>query len=119
MLESQNRSLQKSLSSSYPMRDGRSLLTLDTVPSSCPNSGLTPLIFMTDTLICVFSVPWVKTFSLCLNALDNVKARNHVNRLCIAADVPLVESGTAGYMGEISLIKKGLSQCYECQVTND
>ena len=64
----------------------------------------------------IFSVPWIKSFELVLNALDNVKARNHVNRLCIAADIPLVESGTAGYMGEVSLIKKNISKCYECEV---
>ena len=52
-----------------------------------------------------------------LNALDNVKARNHVNRLCIAADIPLIESGTAGYAGECTLIKKGYSPCYECIVS--
>jgi len=61
-----------------------------------------------------FSVPWIKQFKMVLNALDNVKARNHVNRLCIAADIPLIESGTAGYAGECTLIKKGYSPCYEC-----
>ncbi|XP_046818916.1 SUMO-activating enzyme subunit 2 isoform X2 [Vespa crabro] len=49
-----------------------------------------------------------------MNALDNRAARNHVNRMCLAADVPLIESGTAGYEGQVELIKKGLSQCYEC-----
>ena len=63
-----------------------------------------------------FSVPWVKQFKMVLNALDNVKARNHVNRLCLAAEIPLVESATAGYMGEISLIRKGITACYECKV---
>jgi ubiquitin-like 1-activating enzyme E1 B len=63
-----------------------------------------------------FSVPWIKQFSIILNALDNVSARNHVNRLALAADIPLVESGTAGYSGESSVIKKGLSPCYECSV---
>ena len=33
-------------------------------------------------------------------------ARNHVNRMCLAADVPLVESGTAGYLGQVTVIKK-------------
>jgi ubiquitin-like 1-activating enzyme E1 B len=33
-------------------------------------------------------------------------ARSHVNRLCLAADVPLVESGSAGYLGQVTLIKK-------------
>ena len=35
-------------------------------------------------------------------------ARNHVNRMCLAADVPLVESGTAGYLGQATVIKKVL-----------
>ena len=35
-----------------------------------------------------------------------VAARNHVNRMCLAADVPLVESGTAGYLGQATVIKK-------------
>uniref|UniRef100_A0A672G8F2 SUMO-activating enzyme subunit 2 n=1 Tax=Salarias fasciatus TaxID=181472 RepID=A0A672G8F2_SALFA len=42
-------------------------------------------------------------------------ARNHVNRMCLAADIPLIESGTAGYLGQVSVIKKGMTECYECQ----
>lgn len=36
-----------------------------------------------------------------MNALDNRAARNHVNRMCLAADIPLIESGTAGYAGQV------------------
>jgi molybdopterin/thiamine biosynthesis adenylyltransferase len=32
---------------------------------------------------------------------DSTDARSHVNRLCQAAKVPLIESGTAGYMGQV------------------
>uniref|UniRef100_A0A8D2P7L7 SUMO-activating enzyme subunit 2 n=1 Tax=Zosterops lateralis melanops TaxID=1220523 RepID=A0A8D2P7L7_ZOSLA len=42
-------------------------------------------------------------------------ARNHVNRMCLAADIPLIESGTAGYLGQVTVIKKGVTECYECQ----
>lgn len=49
-----------------------------------------------------------------LNALDNITARSHVNRMCLAADIPLIESGTAGYSGQIEFIKKGQTACYEC-----
>uniref|UniRef100_A0A8C1V026 SUMO-activating enzyme subunit 2 n=1 Tax=Cyprinus carpio TaxID=7962 RepID=A0A8C1V026_CYPCA len=42
-------------------------------------------------------------------------ARNHVNRMCLAADIPLIESGTAGYLGQVTVIKKGQTECYECQ----
>lgn len=41
-----------------------------------------------------------------LNALDNLDARRHVNRMCVAAQVPLVESGTAGYLGQVQPILK-------------
>ncbi|GAB1864157.1 SUMO-activating enzyme subunit [Camponotus japonicus] len=61
-----------------------------------------------------FGLSFFKRFTVVLNALDNRAARNHVNRMCLAADVPLIESGTAGYEGQVELIKKGLSQCYEC-----
>lgn len=35
--------------------------------------------------------------------------------MCLAADIPLIESGTSGYSGQVELIKKGVTQCYECQ----
>lgn len=50
-----------------------------------------------------------------MNALDNRAARNHVNRMCLAANVPLIESGTAGYLGQVTVIKKDLTECYECE----
>ena len=45
-------------------------------------------------------------FDLVMNALDNKAARNHVNRMCLAADTPLIESGSAGYLGQVTVIKK-------------
>lgn len=62
-----------------------------------------------------YDTEFFKKFDIVMNALDNRAARNHVNRLCLAADVPLIESGTAGYLGQVTVIKKGLTECYECQ----
>ncbi|XP_069073061.1 SUMO-activating enzyme subunit 2 isoform X1 [Pleurodeles waltl] len=61
-----------------------------------------------------YNVEFFRQFTLVMNALDNRVARNHVNRMCLAADVPLIESGTAGYLGQVTVIKKGLTECYEC-----
>ncbi|CAO0799477.1 unnamed protein product [Mucor circinelloides] len=62
-----------------------------------------------------FSVQWFKQFTMVLNALDNLDARRHVNAMCLAADVPLVESGTQGYLGQAYVIKKFETECFDCQ----
>ncbi|KAG7354221.1 UBA/THIF-type NAD/FAD binding protein [Nitzschia inconspicua] len=63
-----------------------------------------------------FNVPFVKQFDLVLNALDNVEARRRVNRLCLAANIPLIEAGTTGYLGQVTVIHKGSGvACYECK----
>lgn len=62
-----------------------------------------------------FNVDFFKQFNVVLNGLDNLDARRHVNRLCLAAEVPLVESGTTGYLGQVTVHVKGQTECYECQ----
>lgn len=58
---------------------------------------------------------WFSTFRLVFNALDNIDARRYVNRMCLAADIPLIESGTTGFNGNVQVIKKGKTACYECK----
>ena len=53
-----------------------------------------------------FNVNWFATFDVVFNALDNLDARRHVNRMCLAANVPLIESGTTGFNGQVQVIKK-------------
>ncbi|KAL6346856.1 hypothetical protein AAG906_002973 [Vitis piasezkii] len=62
-----------------------------------------------------FNVDFFKQFNVVLNGLDNLDARRHVNRLCLASDVPLVESGTTGFLGQVTVHVKGKTECYECQ----
>jgi ubiquitin-like 1-activating enzyme E1 B len=62
-----------------------------------------------------FNVQYVSQFNLVLNALDNLVARRRVNRLCLAANVPLIEAGTTGYLGQVKVIdKRSNVACYEC-----
>lgn len=60
-----------------------------------------------------FDVDWFKTYDVVCNALDNLEARQHVNRMCLAAGVALIESGSTGYNGQVQVIGKGL-ECYDC-----
>ncbi|KAI0327705.1 hypothetical protein GY45DRAFT_1327242 [Cubamyces sp. BRFM 1775] len=61
-----------------------------------------------------FDVAWFRGFDIVLNALDNLDARRHVNKMCMAANVPLVESGTAGYLGQVQPILKDRAECFDC-----
>ena len=62
-----------------------------------------------------FGISYFSKFNVVLNALDNVDARRHVNRLCLAANVPLIDAGTTGYLGQVMPIFKGRTACYECK----
>ncbi|CAL1268038.1 unnamed protein product [Larinioides sclopetarius] len=53
-----------------------------------------------------YDVAFFRQFSAVANALDNVGARSHVNRMCLAADIALIESGTSGYLGQVTVYKK-------------
>ena len=35
--------------------------------------------------------------------------------MALATNVPLIESGTAGYLGQMSVHVKGETQCYDCE----
>ncbi|KAG5498510.1 hypothetical protein JKF63_02796 [Porcisia hertigi] len=56
-----------------------------------------------------------KQFAAVLSALDNVSARQHVNRMCMRNDIPLIESGTMGYNGQVQPILKNVYECYDCR----
>ncbi|CAL1268036.1 unnamed protein product [Larinioides sclopetarius] len=61
-----------------------------------------------------YDVAFFRQFSAVANALDNVGARSHVNRMCLAADIALIESGTSGYLGQVTVYKKKVTECFEC-----
>ena len=61
-----------------------------------------------------FTIAWFASFRLVMNALDNLEARRHVNRMCLAANIPLIESGTAGLLGQASAHLKRVSECFDC-----
>lgn len=62
-----------------------------------------------------FDVAYFRSFTVVCNALDNVDARRHVNRMCVAANVPMVESGSTGYNGQVDIVIPGVTECYDCQ----
>ena len=51
-----------------------------------------------------FNIEWFQSFNIVFNALDNLDARRHVNKMCLASNVPLIESGTTGFNGQVQVI---------------
>ncbi|PFH56654.1 hypothetical protein XA68_16193 [Ophiocordyceps unilateralis] len=78
------------------------------------NPGATIVAHHANIMDAQFNVAWFRRFNIVYNALDNLEARRHVNRMCLAADVPLIESGTTGFNGQVQVIKKGVTACYDC-----
>ncbi|CAK9003715.1 unnamed protein product [Durusdinium trenchii] len=62
-----------------------------------------------------FGLEFIAKFDVVVNALDNLEARRHVNRLCLAAEKPLLEAGSTGHLGQVTVIRKGDTECFECQ----
>jgi molybdopterin/thiamine biosynthesis adenylyltransferase len=58
-----------------------------------------------------FGWEYFAQFDVVCNALDNLDARRWVNRMCIMTGVPLVESGTAGFLGQVQPIMKVSQTC--------
>ncbi|KAG2429091.1 hypothetical protein HXX76_011331 [Chlamydomonas incerta] len=82
------------------------------VQGFCPGAAITS--YHANVKESRFDVDFFRAFDIVLNGLDNLEARRHVNRLCLAAERPLVESGTAGYLGQVTVHLKGLTECFEC-----
>ncbi|KAJ1462488.1 hypothetical protein M885DRAFT_505383 [Pelagophyceae sp. CCMP2097] len=90
----------------------KALVARDVVVSFNPNAKIEA--FHANIKEKRFGLEWFKGFRVVINALDNVDARRHVNRMCLATNVPLIEAGTTGYLGQVFVIQKGETACYEC-----
>jgi len=62
-----------------------------------------------------FDHSFVTKFDVVFSALDNIDARRHLNRISLMANVPLIEAGSTGYIGQSRVIIKDASECYDCQ----
>merc|ERR1712083_728811 len=61
-----------------------------------------------------FNSEYFKHFDIILNALDNLSARRHINRICVNLNKVFIESGTQGYIGQMFPIIPRKTECFEC-----
>ncbi|KAH9838037.1 uncharacterized protein C8Q71DRAFT_574651 [Rhodofomes roseus] len=94
------------------VKQSKALVAARTASAFNPNVKITPI--HGNIKEPQFDVAWFRGFDIVLNALDNLDARRHVNKMCMAANVPLVESGTAGYLGQVQPIVKDRAECFDC-----
>ncbi|TFK24020.1 hypothetical protein FA15DRAFT_669985 [Coprinopsis marcescibilis] len=94
------------------VKQSKALVAAQTAAAFNPNVKITPL--HDNIKEPQYDIPWYQQFDIVLNALDNLDARRHVNKMCMAAGVPLVESGTAGYLGQVQPLLKDTTECFDC-----
>ncbi|KAF9450853.1 hypothetical protein P691DRAFT_664436 [Macrolepiota fuliginosa MF-IS2] len=94
------------------VKQSKALIAAQTAAPFNPNVKITPI--HGNIKEPQYDAEWFKQFDIVLNALDNLDARRHVNKMCIAAEVPLVESGTAGYLGQVQPLLKDRTECFDC-----
>jgi ubiquitin-like 1-activating enzyme E1 B len=91
----------------------KATVACDSIRRLCPSIEIEP--FHGDVITDArFDMSFYKKYDLVINALDNVQARQHVNRMCLLCSKPLIDSGSTGYNGQATLIVKGRTQCYDC-----
>ncbi|CAK5264981.1 unnamed protein product [Mycena citricolor] len=94
------------------VKQSKALVAAQTAAPFNPNVQITPIYGNIKEQ--QYDIEWFSQFDIVLNALDNLDARRHVNKMCIAAQIPLVESGTAGYLGQVQPILKNTTECFDC-----
>lgn len=82
--------------------------------ASAFNPDVTVVAHHADVKAPEFDLAFYNSFDVVLSALDNLETRRWVNRMCVMADVPSVESGTAGFLGQVQPIRPRHTECYDC-----
>ena len=67
----------------------------------------------------IFSDEFFESVDIVTNALDNVQARRYMDKRCVSAKVPLVESGTLGPKGHVQVILPYKTESYTSQQDPD
>ncbi|KAF7377833.1 Uba2 [Mycena sanguinolenta] len=94
------------------VKQSKALIAAQTAAPFNPNVQITPI--YGNIKEPQYDLEWFRQFDIVLNALDNLDARRHVNKMCLASQIPLVESGTAGYLGQVQPIIKDKTECFDC-----
>ncbi|SCN63484.1 SUMO-activating enzyme subunit 2, putative [Plasmodium chabaudi adami] len=65
--------------------------------------------------VCTMKGSDISKYDYVINALDNIKARKYVNKLCVTEKKVLIEAGSTGYNGQVYPIFSNETKCYNCE----
>ncbi|GJD08137.1 SUMO-activating enzyme subunit 2 [Galdieria sulphuraria] len=91
----------------------KAVVAKDRITKLCPWSQIT--VSVENIRSKEFPLEFFKQFAAVICALDNHKARLYVNEVCAFAQVPLFETGSTGYQGQVTPILAGSTECYNCE----
>lgn len=61
-----------------------------------------------------FDSEFFKQFLCVVSCVDTIEAREHINKMCFLACTPMIDSGSAGYLGQVQTFIPGKTECYSC-----
>ena len=54
-------------------------------------------------------------FEFIISGLDNAEARDHLNRIAVFLDIPMIDAGTSGYNGQTQGYLRFRNECRFCR----
>lgn len=61
-----------------------------------------------------YAPSFYRMFMCVISCVDNVDTREHINKMCVIAEVPSIETGSSGYVGQAYRIVPKVTECFAC-----
>lgn len=62
----------------------------------------------------LFPPGFFRQFFCIVSCVDNLEAREHINRVAVILNIAVLESGSTGFLGQAYVMRPKITECFEC-----